>query len=52
LFTGLVIDLLASGDRRRLGRALEVGLTRLERVVELAPGRHLAAGASSSARTG
>lgn len=28
LFTGLVVDLLATGDRRRLTRALDVGLTR------------------------
>jgi AcrR family transcriptional regulator len=33
MFTGLVIDLLATGDRRRLGRALDVGLARLEHVV-------------------
>lgn len=33
MFTGLVVDLLASGDRRRLGRSLEVGLSRLEQVV-------------------
>jgi AcrR family transcriptional regulator len=29
MFTGLVVDLLATGERRRLGRALEVGLARL-----------------------
>ena len=29
MFTGLVVDLLATGHRRRLGRALEVGLARL-----------------------
>ncbi len=36
MFTGLVVDLLASGDRRRLTNALEVGLSRLEHVVEAA----------------
>ena len=30
MFTGLVVDLLATGQRARLTRALEVGLTRLE----------------------
>jgi AcrR family transcriptional regulator len=30
MFTGLVVDLLATGERRRLTRALEVGLARLE----------------------
>ncbi|MBA3398858.1 MAG: hypothetical protein H0U01_02750, partial [Acidimicrobiia bacterium] len=29
----LVVDLLATGDRRRLTRALEVGLARIEQVV-------------------
>jgi AcrR family transcriptional regulator len=33
MFTGLVIDLLATGERRRLTRALEVGLARLEQMV-------------------
>ena len=33
MFTGLVVDLLATGERRRLTRALEVGLARLEQVV-------------------
>lgn len=33
MFTGLVLDLLATGDRRRLTRALEVGLSRLEQLV-------------------
>lgn len=28
LFTGLVVDLLATGDRHRLTRALDIGLTR------------------------
>ncbi len=32
MFTGLVVDLLATGQRRRLGHALEVGLARLEHV--------------------
>ena len=33
MFTGLVVDLLATGQKARLTRALEVGLTRLEQVV-------------------
>ena len=33
MFTGLVVDLLATGERRRLTRALEVALARLEQVV-------------------
>lgn len=33
MFTGLVVDLLATGHKARLTRALEVGLTRLEQVV-------------------
>ena len=33
MFTGLVVDLLATGQRARLTRALEVGLERLEQVV-------------------
>ena len=33
MFTGLVVDLLATGDRRRLGQALEVGLNRLEKLL-------------------
>lgn len=33
MFTGLVVDLLATGQRARLTRALEVGLARLEQVV-------------------
>jgi AcrR family transcriptional regulator len=37
MFTGLVIDLIATGQRRRLTRALEVGLARLEQLV-WAPG--------------
>jgi AcrR family transcriptional regulator len=32
-FTGLVVDLLATGDRRRLTRSLEVGLARLEQLI-------------------
>ena len=31
MFTGLVVDLLATGERRRLTAALELGLARLER---------------------
>lgn len=33
MFTGLVVDLLATGQRKRLGRALELGLARLEQLV-------------------
>lgn len=33
MFTGLVVDLLATGQRARLTRALEIGLARLEQVV-------------------
>jgi len=33
MFTGLVVDLLATGQKSRLTRALEVGLARLEQVV-------------------
>ncbi|MDJ0769388.1 MAG: TetR/AcrR family transcriptional regulator [Ilumatobacter sp.] len=33
MFTGLVVDLLASGNKARLTRSLEVGLARLEQVV-------------------
>lgn len=32
-FTGLVVDLLATGQRTRLSRALEVALARLEQVI-------------------
>lgn len=32
MFTGLVVDLLATGQKARLTRALEVGLARLEQV--------------------
>jgi AcrR family transcriptional regulator len=35
MFTGLIVDLLATGERRRLSAALEVGLARLERLVTL-----------------
>lgn len=38
LFTGLVIDLLATGQRARLTRALEVGLARLEQIVGASSG--------------
>ena len=42
MFTGLVVDLLATGQRRRLTEALEVGLARLDALV--APGSdHLGA---------
>lgn len=33
MFTGLVVDLLATGNRARLTRSLEVGLSRLEQVM-------------------
>jgi len=33
MFTGLIIDLLATGERARLARSLEIGLTRLEAIV-------------------
>lgn len=33
LFTGLVLDLMATGQKARLTRALEVGLARLEQVI-------------------
>lgn len=33
MFSGLVLDLIATGDQRRLTRALEVGLSRLEQIV-------------------
>lgn len=33
VFTGLVVDLLATGQKARLTRSLEVGLARLEQVV-------------------
>ena len=32
MFTGLVVDLLATGHRARLGKALELGLARLEQL--------------------
>jgi AcrR family transcriptional regulator len=38
MFTGLVIDLMASGQRARLTRALELGLARLEQVIRSHPG--------------
>jgi AcrR family transcriptional regulator len=34
MFTGLIVDLLATGDRARLTRALEHGLQRTEAVIE------------------
>jgi AcrR family transcriptional regulator len=33
MFTGLVIDLLATGDKRRLTAALDLGLERLEKLI-------------------
>ncbi len=36
IFTGLIIDLVASGDRKRLGAALEVSLQRLEALIAAA----------------
>ena len=37
MFTGLVVDLLATGERRRLGAALELGLDRLSAIVARPP---------------
>ncbi len=34
LFTGLIVDLMATGDRARLTRALEQGLLRVEAIIE------------------
>jgi AcrR family transcriptional regulator len=34
MFTGLVVDLLATGERRRLGEALELGLARLTALLD------------------
>jgi AcrR family transcriptional regulator len=34
MFTGIVVDLLATGERRRLGAALELGLTRLTSLLD------------------
>jgi AcrR family transcriptional regulator len=34
MFTGLILDLIATGDKARLTKALEVGLTRAEAVIE------------------
>jgi AcrR family transcriptional regulator len=45
MFTGLVVDLLATGHRRRLTDALEVGLARLDAVVH----SHAPAGATPPA---
>ncbi|MCU1393506.1 MAG: TetR family transcriptional regulator [Ilumatobacteraceae bacterium] len=36
MFTGLIVDLMATGDRVRLSKALEVGLRRTEAVLEAA----------------
>lgn len=36
LFTGLMVDLMATGDRVRLTRALETGLTRVEAMIAAA----------------
>jgi AcrR family transcriptional regulator len=41
MFTGLIVDLLATGERSRLTRALEVGLARLEQVVWASAGLSL-----------
>ena len=38
IFTGLVVDLLATGQKARLTRALEFGLARLEQVVSSSAG--------------
>ena len=40
MFTGLVVDLLASGQRARLTRALQLGLERLERLDRTDSGGH------------
>ncbi len=37
MFTGLVVDLMATGERRRLTQALDVGLSRLEALVRRGP---------------
>jgi AcrR family transcriptional regulator len=34
MFTGFILDLVASGDRKRLGAALEVSLQRLEQLID------------------
>ena len=34
MFTGIVVDLLATGERRRLGAALELGLARLTALLD------------------
>ena len=34
MFTGFILDLVASGDRKRLGAALEVSLRRLEQLID------------------
>ena len=34
MFTGFILDLVASGDRKRLGAALEVSLRRLEALID------------------
>jgi AcrR family transcriptional regulator len=48
MFTGLVVDLLATGDRRRLGHALDVGLARLEeQIASGAPQRSLTSRSAS-----
>ena len=36
MFTGLMVDLMATGDRVRLTRALEVGLARVEAILDAA----------------
>lgn len=40
MFTGLVVDLLATGQRTRLTRALEAGLARLEEVIATHDAHH------------
>jgi AcrR family transcriptional regulator len=44
MFTGLVVDLLATGERRRLTRSLEAGVRRLERQLHPSVGRHSSVG--------
>jgi AcrR family transcriptional regulator len=36
MFTGIVVDLLATGERRRLGAALELGLSRITALLDTA----------------
>lgn len=54
LFTGLVVDLLATGQKARLTRALELGLARFEQIVWTSSGLsepHFPAGTRQRSRT-